>query len=78
MFRPILGPLDPRIRWVQVALSLGCGRGVELTNHLHPVPRLRMSGDTGPLILYVFMVFTGANLRTLSMVSIYLKIRKLQ
>jgi len=33
-----------------------------------------MSGATGPLILYVLMVFPGATLRFLSIVSIYLKI----
>ena len=73
-FRPVQKPLDSRIRWVQGALSLRFSWGVELTSHLHPVPRLKMSGATGPLILYVLMVFPGATLRFLSIVSIYLKI----
>jgi hypothetical protein len=30
-------------------------RGVKLTTHLQPVPRLRMSGATPPLLLYTFM-----------------------
>jgi hypothetical protein len=76
-FRRVQGPLDSPIRWVQGALSFALNRGVELANHLHPEQKL-MSGATGPLILYDLMVFTGATLRTLSIVSIYLKIRELQ
>jgi len=51
---------------------LGFSWGVEPTDHLHPVPRLKMSGATGPLSPYVLMVFTAATLQTLSIVNIYL------
>ena len=34
------------------------GRGVQLTAHLHPVPRLRISGDEPPLTVYLFMAWT--------------------
>jgi len=34
------------------------GRGVQLTAHLHPVPRLRISGDVPPLTVYLFMAWT--------------------
>jgi hypothetical protein len=39
---PALGPAQPRIRWVSVAVSPG--RGVKLTTHFQLVPRSRKCG----------------------------------
>jgi hypothetical protein len=48
--RPALGHTQPPIQWVPGALSMGVKRpGLELTTHLHLVPRLRMCEAMSPL-----------------------------
>jgi hypothetical protein len=41
VFRPVLGPTQPPVQWVQGVLSPGlkCGWGLPLTTHPHIVPR---------------------------------------
>jgi hypothetical protein len=57
-FRVPLGPTQSPIQWVPEALSLGVNRrGVELTTHLHLVPRSRIRGAIPPLPQYVFMAW---------------------
>jgi hypothetical protein len=56
--RPALSPIHPPIRWVTDDLFLEERiRGVELTTHLHLVPRLKMRGAIPPLPRYVFMAW---------------------
>jgi hypothetical protein len=43
-------------------LDYSC-RGVKLTAHLHPVPRLGMSGAMSTFLLYVFIAWTGKTLK---------------
>jgi len=53
MSRLALGSTQPLIQWAPAVPSPGCsGQGVKLTTHLHPVPRLRMSGAIHLLHLY--------------------------
>jgi hypothetical protein len=49
--RPVLGPTQPPIQWVQGALSPGGwnGRSVKLTNGLELVPWWRIRGSIHPL-----------------------------
>jgi len=42
-----------------VAPSRLSSRGVKLTDHLPPVPGLRMSGTTSLLLLFAFLALTG-------------------
>jgi hypothetical protein len=49
-FRPALCSTQPPVECVSGALSLGSGRGVKLTPHIHLVLRSRMSGTIPPLL----------------------------
>jgi hypothetical protein len=60
-FRPVLGPIQPPIQWVQGLLyRRWSDRGVKLTIHLHLVPGLGMKGPIPPVPLYAPMVCTGS------------------
>jgi len=45
------------------------GQGVNLTPHLHLVPRTRMNGVLPLLPLYVFMVLTGKTFLLLELIK---------
>jgi len=51
--RPVLGPTQPHIQWVPVALSLGIKRPGREPNYS---PKSRMSGAICPLPQYAIMV----------------------
>ena len=51
-----MGFTQPSFPSVQGIISSGLKRPRrELTTHLYPVPRLRMSGTTSPVPLYAFV-----------------------
>jgi len=45
--------------WLITKVPILSGWGVKLSDHLHLVPRLRISGAIPLLPLYAFMVLTG-------------------
>jgi hypothetical protein len=79
--RPALGPTQPPIQWVPVALSLEVKwPGVKLTTHLHLIPSSRLRGAIPPFSQYAFVAWcsgksTATNL-PLSLVGVCLKVPK--
>lgn len=61
--RPVLGLTQPHIQWIPRVLSRwSTGWEANITTHLHLNQKLRMSGTTPLLLLYVFMEWTGETL----------------
>lgn len=61
----VLQKVHTRFRAHTSCCSVGTGverPGAQLTAHLHPAPRLRISGAVPPLIVYLFMVWKVKNL----------------
>jgi len=61
--RPALGPIQPPVQWdTGVCFGGQRGRGVNLTTHLHLVPRSRMSGIMSLLPPHPFKAWPGTTL----------------
>ena len=70
------GAIQFPLRWVLVLfLRWWSGRGVDLTTHIHLVPRLRISGAIPLHPLYAFMVWTVSTNQVVSMCTTRLNTR---
>jgi hypothetical protein len=66
VFRPALEPIHPPVQWLPGTLSPGskASRSVQLTTHLHLVPRLRMSKAVSPLPCKFLLYGASTSTRT--------------